>query len=199
MFIRTCIALLALTAALAVPGTASATTIEDCQSQISALRTDTAAVTTFANAKDQAGLLAKLDAASAALAAGKNAGAVNKLTDVRTKVQTLGATGKLAAEDAARLDAAAAAAIGCIESIGAWLGAPSRCAPGTPRAAAGCARVGALLGELAKRGLALRGGVFVRKTAGRASAYDTRAGDRHVSTPPVPTAYPGARRFRPLA
>ena len=119
MFIRTCIALLGLIATLAVPGTATATTVDDCQVQISGLRADTAAVTTFANAKDQAGLLGKLDAAAAALAAGKNADAVRKLTDVRTKAQSLGATNKLAAEDAARLEGAAAAAIGCIEPTSA--------------------------------------------------------------------------------
>ena len=118
MITRTCIALLALIAALAVPTTAGAATVDDCQAQISALRADTATVTTFVNVKDQTGLLAKSDAASAALASGKDADAIRKLTDVRTKVQALGAAGKVAAEDAARLDASAAAAIGCVESIG---------------------------------------------------------------------------------
>ena len=119
MLIRTCIVLLGLLAAFAVPATATAGTTEDCQGQISALRADTARVTTFANANDQTGLLNKLANASSALAAGKNADAIRKLGDVRTKVQALGSTGKLGAEDAARLDAAAAAAIGCIELIGA--------------------------------------------------------------------------------
>jgi hypothetical protein len=36
----------------------------------------------------------------------------------RTNVQALGPAGKLGAEDAARLDAEAAAATGCIQSIG---------------------------------------------------------------------------------
>ncbi len=120
MSTRSLITLLAvLVAAVALPSSAAAATTDDCQAQISALRADTAAVTTFANAKDQTAALGKLDNASAALAAGKNAGAVQKLTDFRTKVQAVGSAGKLAAEDAARLDAEAAAAIGCIESIGA--------------------------------------------------------------------------------
>ena len=115
---RSFIALLALVAAIVVPASAGAATGDDCQTQISALRTDTATVTTFVNAKDQNGLLAKLDNASADLTVGKNADAIRKLTDFRTKVQTLGSTGKLGTEDAARLDAGAAAAIDCIGSIG---------------------------------------------------------------------------------
>ena len=117
MLTRTCIVLLGLLAAFAVPAAATAATTEDCQAQISALRVDTATVTTFASVKDQTGLLGKLDNASAALAAGKNADAIRKLGDFRTKIQTLGSTGKLGAEDAARLDAGAATAAGCIESI----------------------------------------------------------------------------------
>jgi hypothetical protein len=115
---RTFIALLGLLAAVAFPASASASTIEECQTQITNLRTDTATVTTFVNAGDQTGLLEKLDNASAALTAGKNAGAIRKLTDFRTKVQALGSAAKLGADDAARLDAGAAAAIGCIESLG---------------------------------------------------------------------------------
>ena len=118
MSIRSLIAPFALLLALAVPGLASASTIEDCQTQIATLRADTAAVTTFANAKDQTGMLGKLDSASAALAAGKDADAIRKLTDFRAKAQVLGPAGKLGADDAARLDAGAAAAISCIETIG---------------------------------------------------------------------------------
>ena len=61
MPIRYLIAILTLVAAVAFPTTASATTVEDCQSQIAELRSETAAVTTFANAKDQVQLLGKLD------------------------------------------------------------------------------------------------------------------------------------------
>ena len=115
---RLFIVLLALAATVAFPAAAGAATTADCQAQIEALRTDTAAVTTFANAKDQTGLLNKLDQAAAALTAGKTAGAVLKLTDFQAKVQALGSAGKLGAEDAARLDAGAAAAVGCLEPVG---------------------------------------------------------------------------------
>ena len=119
MPIRSIITLLGLLIAImAAPASAGAATVDDCQALLSAVRTDTATTATFTNANDQVGLLEKLDNASAALSAGKNAGAVRKLADFRVKAQTLASTGKLAAEDAARLDAEAAAAISCIESIG---------------------------------------------------------------------------------
>jgi hypothetical protein len=117
MFIRSAIAILGLLALIAFPVQAGATTTDECQAQITSLRAD-AAGTAFVNAKDQAGLLAKLDAASAALTAGKNADAIRKLTDFGTKVQALGSTGKLGTEDADRLARAASEAIGCIESTG---------------------------------------------------------------------------------
>ena len=119
MPLRYLIAILTLVAAVALPASAGAATAEDCQAQIATLRSETAAVTTFANAKDQNALLGKLDNASTALTAGKNADAARKLTDFRAKVQALGTAGKLGADDAANLDARAAAAISCIESIGA--------------------------------------------------------------------------------
>src|SRR5919112_4487818 len=93
---------LGLLALIAFPVQAGATTTDECQAQITSLRADTAA-TVFVNAKDQAGLLGKLDAASAALTAGKSADAIRKLTDFGTKVQALGSTGKLGTEDADRL------------------------------------------------------------------------------------------------
>jgi hypothetical protein len=117
MLIRSFIAILALLVAVGFPVPAGAAATDECQAQISTLRSDTA-TTAFVNPQDEAGLLGKLDNASAALTAGKNADAIKKLTDFRTKVQVLGSTGKLAAEDA-RLDAGAAAAIGCVQSIGA--------------------------------------------------------------------------------
>jgi hypothetical protein len=119
MPIRSLIIALALLAAIALPASAGAATVEDCQARISELATATANVTTFANEKDQAGLQDKLLNASEGLAAGKNADAIRKLTDFRTKVQVLGSTSKLNTEDAARLDAQAATAISCIEPLGA--------------------------------------------------------------------------------
>ena len=119
MPIRSFVAIVAFLAAIAFPIPASAaSTIGECQSQLTALRADVEN-TTFVNAKDQTGLLGKIDNAAVALAAGKNDDAVTKLTDFRTKLAALGAAGKLASGDAARLDTAAAEAIGCIQSIAA--------------------------------------------------------------------------------
>ena len=76
-------ALLSLTAVGA--GAASATTVDECQGQLMTLRDNTlAAQASFTNQKDVGGLLAKLDAASAKLAAGKNTDAVAKLVDFQT-------------------------------------------------------------------------------------------------------------------
>src|SRR5687767_6914138 len=116
MSIRSFAAIVAFLAAIAFPIPASAASTDECQARIAALRADVAG-TTFANAKDQTGLLGKLDNAAAALTAGKDPDAVQKLTDFRTKVGALGSAGKLASGDAARLDAAAADAIGCIQPI----------------------------------------------------------------------------------
>lgn len=110
--------LVVLAVALVAVPAASATTVEECQAEIAALRADTATVTTFTNERDRTGLLGKLDNASLALDKGKYAGAIQKLNDYRSKVETLGSTGKLGADDAARLDAAAEDAIACIEAIG---------------------------------------------------------------------------------
>ena len=95
--------------------------VADCQGQIAALRAATAdAQFTGQNAeKNQAGLLGKLDAAAAALAVGKNADAIQKLTDFRAKVVTLNEQGKIDPGDAAALIRGADEAIACIQSIGA--------------------------------------------------------------------------------
>jgi hypothetical protein len=119
MSIRSLIIALGLLAAVAFPAAAGAATVEDCQAQITQLGTATANVTSFANERDRTGLQTKLVNASDALAAGKNADAIRKLTDFRAKVQVLGSTSKLEAVDAQRLDAQAATAISCIESLGA--------------------------------------------------------------------------------
>jgi hypothetical protein len=88
----------------------------DCESQITSLRTATETVTiTGKNAdKDRAGLLGKIDAASADLSAGKNAGAVQKLTNYRTKVEQLAASGHVTSTDATSLISQVDSAIACI-------------------------------------------------------------------------------------
>ena len=63
-------------------GTASATTVVECRTLIAQLRNDTVqAQRQSAQTKDQSGSLAKLDDISAMLAEGKNADAIQKLTD----------------------------------------------------------------------------------------------------------------------
>jgi hypothetical protein len=112
-----CLAVAAL-AALVTPSAAPAATTEDCQASIATLVDDLgSAESEFANVKDRTGLLGKADAASRALAAGKPADAVQKLTDIRAKLAQLSSAAKLPADDAARMDAEAAAAIRCIQEI----------------------------------------------------------------------------------
>jgi hypothetical protein len=63
------------------------------------------------------GLVGKIDGATKALAAGKNADAVQKLTDYFTKVTTLQAQGKIDPAEAASLIAGAQAATACINDL----------------------------------------------------------------------------------
>lgn len=109
---------------LAITGlavTANAATVEECQAKIDALKVQTASAEFFGQNADetQTNLLAKLDEASAKLAEGKFADAIQKLTDFRTKVEELNAAAKpkIDPEDAAALIAGANDAIACIESL----------------------------------------------------------------------------------
>ena len=104
---------------VALPGAASAATVADCQAKIEQLRAQSATVAISGrNAdRDRAGLLGKLDEASAKLATGKNADAVQKLDDFRVKVQQLEASGHVATGDAQPLIAGADDAIACIGSL----------------------------------------------------------------------------------
>ena len=108
-------------AVLASAAPTGAASVGECQGEIDALQAATSeAIFTGQNAeKNQAGLLGKLDAAAAALAAGKNADAIQKLTDFRAKVVTLNEQGKIDPDDAAALIRGADEAIACIQSIGA--------------------------------------------------------------------------------
>lgn len=100
-----------------IAGPASAD-VATCQQKISDLRTATANATFFGKnaAKEKTGLLGKLDAASSALAAGKNADAIQKLTDFRDHVAQLEGQGKVAPADADALIAGANDAIACIQA-----------------------------------------------------------------------------------
>ena len=101
-------------------GPASATTVQQCQAQIADLRAATAddAVTTFTSkqaAKEEAGLLVRLDAASTGLPK-KPGTAVQKLADYRDHVAKITSDGKLSSS--ADLVGGANSAIACIQAIG---------------------------------------------------------------------------------
>ena len=108
---------------------ASASMVQDCQTLITALRADTEAVViTGKNAdKNRAGLLGKLDAASADLAKGKLCGAIAKLNDFRNKVNQLIASGSINTDPAVGVTGQdlvndATEAIACIEALVAQSG-----------------------------------------------------------------------------
>jgi hypothetical protein len=112
-------ALLSLTALAA--GAASATTVDECQGQLMTLRDNTlAAQASFTNQKDVEGLVAKVDAASATLAAGKNTDAVAKLVDFQTTLNTLAVAPKPKVDPAVAeaLSAEAQDVIVCINELG---------------------------------------------------------------------------------
>ena len=113
------ILVLALLGTALAPGAASATTVQECQAQIADLRAATAddAVTTFTSrqaAKEEAGLLVKLDAASTELRK-KPGTAVQKLADYRDHVAKITSDGKLVSS--VDLVGGANEAIACIQAI----------------------------------------------------------------------------------
>src|SRR5919107_5174278 len=122
--VRLLVAMLAATllfGGLAVE-TASAQTVEDCQSQLATLRADTlAASSSFTNEKSVTSLVGKLDAASTKLAQGKNADAVQKLVDFQTTLNALATAPKPKVDPAVAqsLIAEAQGVIDCINTIGA--------------------------------------------------------------------------------
>ena len=101
--------------------TASATTVDECQAQLAALRADTvAAEGSFTNTKDFNGAIAKLDAAATKLSAGKNADAVGKLTDFQSTLNALATAPKPKLDPAVAqaLSSDADAVVACIDAIG---------------------------------------------------------------------------------
>lgn len=94
---RTVLGALAGASLMLAAGVASATTVGECQALITALRGDTEAATFVGKnaAKDEAGLIAKLDGASAKLPQGKFCDAKTKVTQYRDKVSALCGQGKL--------------------------------------------------------------------------------------------------------
>ena len=99
-------------------GVAAQESVDDCQAKIATLRvlTENATFIGQNGARDQAGLLGKLDSASTKLAQGKFADAIQALTQFRDKVATLQTQGKIASSDADALIAGANDAIACIQS-----------------------------------------------------------------------------------
>ena len=123
-FVRLVVAVLAAALAfggLAVSTAGAATSVEECQSQLATLRADTvAAQTSFTNARSFTSAIGKLDAASAKLAEGKNADAVQKLVDFQTLLNALATAPKpkLDPDTAQALIAEAQGVIDCINAIG---------------------------------------------------------------------------------
>ena len=97
------------------PG-AAAESAAECQAKIANLRAITESAA-FTNEKDRTGLLGKLDSASAKLAQGKFADAIQALTQFRDKVATLQTQGKINSDDANVLIAGANDAIACVQSL----------------------------------------------------------------------------------
>jgi hypothetical protein len=103
-------------------GVASATTVDECQGQLTTLGEHTlAAHASFTNAEDVDRLAAKVQAASAKLAAGKTTDAVAKLVDFQTTLNALAAAPKPKLDPAVAqaLSAEAQGAVVCINAIGA--------------------------------------------------------------------------------
>jgi hypothetical protein len=98
---------------------AAAESADDCHAKIATLRVLTENATFIGQnaAKDKAGLLGKLDSASAKLAEGKFADAIQALTQFHDKVATLQSQGKINPDDANALIAGATDAIACVQSL----------------------------------------------------------------------------------
>jgi hypothetical protein len=102
-------------------GSASASTVDECQDKLAMLRANTvAAETSFTNPKSFNNLLGKLDAASTELAVGKSADAAQKLVDFQTTLNTLASAPKAKVDPAVAqsLTAEAQGVIDCVNTVG---------------------------------------------------------------------------------
>jgi hypothetical protein len=98
---------------------AHAQTVDECQAGVAELRAQTLS-TTFAGqnaAKDRAGLVAKLDSASAKLSQGKFQDALANLQSFRAKVGALEQQGKISSTNAAALISGADGSIACVQGL----------------------------------------------------------------------------------
>ena len=93
--------------------------VDECQTDIAALRAQTSSTSFIGQnaAKDQAGLVGKLDSASAKLSQGKFQDALANLQSFRTKVVALEQQGKISPTDASVLIASADEAISCVQGL----------------------------------------------------------------------------------
>lgn len=91
----------------------------ECQTEIAALRAQTQNVTFIGQnaAKDQAGLVGKLDSASAKLSKGKFQDALANLESFRTRVVAPEQQGKISPADASALIAGADETIACVQGL----------------------------------------------------------------------------------
>lgn len=120
---RACLAVLVLAmSGLSIVGHASAQA--DCQALIAELRaqTEVVAISGKNAEKNRAGLLAKLDNASAELGKGKLCDAISKLNDFRNKVNQLIASGSINTDSTAGVTGqdlvdGATEAIACIQAL----------------------------------------------------------------------------------
>jgi len=111
--------LLAVALAVAATGAAHASTVTECLDKIATLRTTTEGVQSFTNARDEAGLLGKLDMAKDKLNRAKFPDAIQKLTDYYNQVNSLetAAKPKIAFADGEVLKAGALDAVDCVRNI----------------------------------------------------------------------------------
>jgi len=98
---------------------AQAEPIDECQDKIAALKLQTQSATFIGQntEKNRTGLVTKLDNASLKLAEGKNADAIQKLTNFRDTVAALNTQGKINPDDANTLISGANDAIACIRAL----------------------------------------------------------------------------------
>jgi hypothetical protein len=106
---------------------AHAQTVEECQADITELRAQTLSTSFIGQnaAKDQAGLVGKLDSASAKLDQGKLTDALANLQSFQAKVITLEGQGKISHTDASTLVMGADEAIACVQGLVAEQAAPA--------------------------------------------------------------------------
>ena len=98
---------------------AQAQTVDECQADIAALRVQTQNATFIGQnaAKDQAGLIGKLDSASTKLSQGKFQDTLANLQSFRAKVVALDQQDKISDADATALIACADEAIACVQGL----------------------------------------------------------------------------------